>query len=69
MCQVALVDDNDGCEMNKSEGSNNDDENTTVIEFQRFGILSLGYIPHVNQIIQINTLSSIYSHVLKKNIQ
>lgn len=57
---------NDACEMNRNEGSNNNYKNTTVIGLQGFGVLSLRFIPHVNQIIQINILSSIYFHLLKK---
>lgn len=52
---------NDGCKMNKNEGNNN--YKKTVIGFQGFEIMSLRFIPHINQIIQINILSSIYFHL------
>lgn len=64
MCHVALV-DNDGCEMNKSEGSSNNDENTTVVEFQGFKVFSLGFI---SRMIQINILSSISIYLRKYSV-
>lgn len=64
MCHVALV-DSDGCERNKSEGSSNNDENTTVVEFQGFRVFSLGFISHMNQ---IHILSSIFIYLRKYSV-